>query len=168
MTKICTDWETLLTALAEGEMCRIEGFGGDFRFLSNFHPAPLEFERIVYPTAEHAYQAAKTHDRREKELIAALPSPGRAKRYRGSLRSDWNEVKLGVMESIISRKFQTHEDLRQQLCATGHCYLEETNTWNDCFWGVCRGVGENHLGQILMRVRDESQRSAAKGSPPIL
>ena len=25
----------------------------------------------------------------------------------------------------------------------------------DFFWGVCNGKGENHLGKILMKVRDE-------------
>jgi predicted NAD-dependent protein-ADP-ribosyltransferase YbiA (DUF1768 family) len=31
----------------------------------------------------------------------------------------------------------------------------EGNTWNDRFWGVCRGSGLNHLGRILMEVRAE-------------
>jgi predicted NAD-dependent protein-ADP-ribosyltransferase YbiA (DUF1768 family) len=29
------------------------------------------------------------------------------------------------------------------------------NYWNDKFWGICKGVGENHLGKILMQIRDE-------------
>jgi hypothetical protein len=29
------------------------------------------------------------------------------------------------------------------------------NTWNDTVWGICRGVGQNHLGRILMKVRAE-------------
>ena len=33
--------------------------------------------------------------------------------------------------------------------------IVEGNTWGDVFWGVCNGIGENHLGNILMDVRDE-------------
>lgn len=28
------------------------------------------------------------------------------------------------------------------------------SAWNDTFWGVCRGNGQNRLGRILMEVRD--------------
>ena len=31
----------------------------------------------------------------------------------------------------------------------------EGNTWNDTFWGVCNGQGQNWLGKILMLVRSE-------------
>ena len=40
---------------------------------------------------------------------------------------------------------------------TGELVLEEGNTWHDTFWGVDAKTGEglNHLGRILMKVRDE-------------
>ena len=41
--------------------------------------------------------------------------------------------------------------------ATGDAELVEGNTWNDTYWGVCNGVGHNHLGKILMQVRQELQ-----------
>src|SRR6185369_8674281 len=41
---------------------KILEFQGDNRFLSNFFPAEVIYEGITYPTAEHAYQAAKTLD----------------------------------------------------------------------------------------------------------
>ena len=35
--------------------------------------------------------------------------------------------------------------------------LEEGNTWHDTFWGVDAktGEGQNHLGKILMKIREE-------------
>lgn len=36
---------------------------------------------------------------------------------------------------------------------TGNAELIEGNTWNDTFWGVCNGEGENNLGKLLMKVR---------------
>ena len=37
----------------------IRSFTGEYRFLSNFFPSPVEFEGLVFPTVEHAFQAAK-------------------------------------------------------------------------------------------------------------
>jgi ribA/ribD-fused uncharacterized protein len=153
------DWAFLQEALAEGMgiECRIEGFRGDFAFLSNFFPSPIEVDRILYPTVEHAYQAAKLTSRTERQHIATLPSPGSAKRagQKVQVRDGWEVLKLQVMEELVGLKFRTHPELRAQLLATGNSYLEETNTWGDRFWGVSDGVGENHLGRILMRIREQ-------------
>lgn len=29
------------------------------------------------------------------------------------------------------------------------------NYWKDTYWGVCNGVGENHLGKLLMKIREK-------------
>lgn len=34
-------------------------------------------------------------------------------------------------------------------------HLEEGNTHGDKVWGTVNGVGENRLGKILMRLREE-------------
>lgn len=31
----------------------------------------------------------------------------------------------------------------------------EGNTWDDTYWGVCKGVGTNYLGKLLMIVRND-------------
>ena len=46
----------------------INEFQGDYRFLSNFHPAEVEMDGIKYPSVEHAYQAAKSLDKDERIL----------------------------------------------------------------------------------------------------
>jgi len=137
---------------------RIDSFSAEYRFLSNFWPAVVEYEGITYPSVEHAYQAAKTLDRRERRRVAAIAEPGDAKRAGRALpnqRPDWEQVKLRVMEECVRYKFTRHAELRQRLLATGDAELIEGNTWNDRFWGVCDGQGENHLGKILMKVRAE-------------
>lgn len=57
------------------------------------------------------------------------------------------------MTDLVRQKFTG--PLRRFLVETYPSDLVEGNTWGDTFWGVCRGVGENHLGWILMLVRDE-------------
>ena len=76
------------------------------------------------------------------------------------LRPDLEEVKVGIMEEIVRAKFTQNEDLKALLLATGDAYLEEDNTWHDTYWGVDArtGKGQNHLGRILMKVREELQR----------
>jgi ribA/ribD-fused uncharacterized protein len=71
------------------------------------------------------------------------------------LRSDWSDVKLAIMLDLVRQKFTAHSHLRRKLLATGDRQLIEVNGWGDQFWGVSRGSGYNHLGRILMRVRDE-------------
>ena len=147
---------------------KIAEFQGEYRFLSNFWPSTVEFEGMTYPTAEHAYQAAKTLDAAERRRIAALPTPAEAKRAGRALppRADWEQVKFDVMLQCVRDKFSRDPDLRRRLLDTGEAYLEEGNTWGDTVWGVSNGVGENRLGKILMRVRDELRAEGATVRPP--
>jgi ribA/ribD-fused uncharacterized protein len=136
---------------------KIAEFQGEYRFLSNFWPAEVTYEDITYPTTEHAYQASKTLDPEARKRIAALPTPAEAKAEgrKLKLRDDWETAKFVVMEDVVRLKFTKHADLREKLLATGDALLEEGNTWGDRVWGVYQGQGENRLGKILMKVRDE-------------
>jgi ribA/ribD-fused uncharacterized protein len=146
---------------------KIAEFQGEYRFLSNFWPAPVEFEGLMYPSAEHAYQAAKTMDVNERKRIAALATPAEAKAAGRALkppllRADWEEAKFDVMERCVRDKFTRSGDLRAKLLATGDAELEEGNTWGDRVWGVYQGEGENRLGKILMKVREELRHAPVR------
>lgn len=126
------------------------GTGGDagaFSFLSNF------YEHNGW-TVEHHYQAAKTDDPLWAINILNARTPGQAKRMgrQAPMRGSWDEEKIAVMLVLLRVKFMDPV-LAQRLLDTGDAYLVEGNTWGDRFWGVCRGDGENHLGQLLMQVR---------------
>lgn len=131
-------------------------FRGNYAFLSNFAKVPVLYQGKVYPTVEHAFQAAKTLDEKERELIRSCKTPTEAKRIgrKVHLRSDWEGIKLSVMEELIRIKFQNPE-FKEKLLKTGNTELVEDNTWNDTFWGVCNGIGKNYLGKILMKIREE-------------
>jgi len=138
------------------EQSEISKFSGRYKFLSNFYAVNLYFEGLIYPSVEHAYQAAKARYEPDKERIRDLSTPGEAKRAGRVifLRPDWEEIKLTVMETLVRSKFR-RKTLRDKLLATGDTELIEGNWWGDKFWGVCNGVGQNHLGKILMKVRKE-------------
>ena len=137
---------------------KIAEFQGEYRFLSNFWEAKVELEGVQYPSVEHAYQAAKTTVDAEREWIRVSDTPGVAKK-RGrkiTLRPDWEQVKVKIMEELVRRKFQD-PGLRKMLLETGDAELEEGNRWGDKFWGVDlrTGTGSNNLGKILMKIREE-------------
>ena len=137
-------------------MQAIDSFRGEYGFLSNFHKCRVEFEGMVYPSVEQAFQAAKNPDPKYRSLIAAAGSPVTAKRMgkKTQLRHDWEEVKEGIMLELLKSKF-SDPALREKLLATGEAELIEGNNHWDRFWGVCKGEGQNKLGKLLMRVREE-------------
>ena len=134
----------------------IDQFRGEFHWLSNFYSCPVPFEGLTFDSSEAAFQAAKCLDMKERERFLGL-SGGQAKRLgkRVELRSDWETVKIEIMRQVLKSKFTQNPELREKLIATGDTELIEGNNWNDRFWGVCRGVGQNHLGKLLMEVRAE-------------
>jgi ribA/ribD-fused uncharacterized protein len=135
-------------------------FFGENRFLSNFYPAEFVWDGIVWPTSEHAYQAAKVHDREERLRISRFKTPSEAKKVGKhlELREDWNQVRYDIMLEIVRAKFTQNPHLKAKLLATGGCRLEEGNHWGDRIWGVSpagSNNGLNWLGEILMIIREE-------------
>lgn len=138
---------------------KITKFFGDYSFLSNFSLHEVTYKGVTWPTAEHAFQAAKSQSMVVQSRILTAETPSKAKRIGRSIaiRSDWDQIKDQVMYEIVSAKFEDPE-LRERLLATGDAELIEGNTWGDQYWGVCDDDGLNRLGEILMRVRRECAR----------
>ena len=154
----------------------IDKFDGRYNFLSNFYSVKIEHQGIKYPTLEHYYVSMKVKNDQQidgkyitmidcRELIAKMPDPGKVKQFGKiiKVRRDWNDVKLDVMLWGVREKFK-QEDLKQMLLDTGEQELVEGNTWNDTYWGICRGEGQNNLGKILMKVRMELRQQNVKPS----
>ena len=149
-----------------------ERSGGNVRTerfaFSNFQPAPIRHNGIIYPTVEHFYVAMKTTDVQERRRIAALPRAADAKRAgrRLKLRPDWDELKDKVMWYALRQKFAPGTSHAQRLLATGDEEIVEWNTWHDRYWGRCTcarcgGAGRNRLGEMLMKLREELRQKTA-------
>ena len=137
----------------------IHHFREEYFFLSNFYTTDIEYRGLRYTNAEAAFQAQKCLTDEEKQAFSGLEA-AKAKRLgrRVSLRSDWETVKLGIMEEIVRAKFTQNEDLKEKLLATGDIELIEGNTWHDNCWGSCHcpkcgNKGTNWLGKLLMNRR---------------
>lgn len=137
---------------------KIEHFREEYAFLSNFWEAPVTYQGLTYGSNEAAFQAQKCMTEEEKLPFTEMrPAKSKKAGRRVRLRPDWEEVKVGIMEQIVRAKFTQNEELKWRLIATGEAELVEGNSWHDTCWGVDTktGEGQNYLGRILMKVRQE-------------
>lgn len=139
----------------------ILGFQKHHRWLSNMWPVEIEMGGIKFHSVENAYQAAKYIGNKSiVEKLAKMPSLETKAFTRDRVRNPWttegfDDKKVGFMRTFLRKKFQ-NPCLRAKLLNTGDVYIEETNSWDDTFWGCCpEGVGENNLGKLLMEIRGE-------------
>ena len=144
-------------------------FASQHSFLSNFAYSPIVIKDVLYPTAEHRYQAKKCeqmedYDRLKRVLSATTPLE--AKRVADEIKEtpEWRGYRDEIMEGVINEKFAQNEDLAIKLVETGVIQLNEA-THNEHF-GIGAPInsrlikdkayrGANKLGQILMKKRDE-------------
>ena len=152
----------------------------EWSWLSNFWPCEIKSRSIAndegqnkvidwftFPSVENAYQASKTTEWSFiKELMDPKTKPWLAKKIGRQVKliPGWEQKKDAVMEFWVRKKFQIPE-LQDKLLATGDALLVEETYWHDTYWGICicpkhGGEGQNKLGKILMKVRDEKLSKA--------
>lgn len=136
----------------------INDFHGQNHFLSNFFECTVNYNGLVFSSAESAFQAQKSESPYIQTMMSVF-SPLESRRYgrKVKLRRDWEDVKERIMSEIVYAKFIQHKDLADKLLATGDQELIEGNLWGDTYWGVDKrtGLGQNNLGKILMNVRND-------------
>lgn len=136
----------------------IDSFRNEYFFLSNMYPCKIHMwirgKECIFDNAEAAFQAHKCEDLNEIDKFIGIDGKT-AKRLgrRVKLVPEWNEYRLYAMNAVVYEKFKQNSDIREELFKTVCSELIEGNNWNDTFWGVCRGKGQNNLGRILMQVR---------------
>lgn len=133
-------------------------FKGPYYFLSNMYPVKISMvisgRAITFDNAEAAFQAGKCPDRADQFTnIDGYKAKSLGRHV--PLRPDWEQVKLDWMYKVLCAKFEQNPQIADKLAGTGNEVLVEHNTWNDIYWGVCGSTGANHLGRLLMRVREE-------------
>ena len=136
----------------------VTSFRGAYDFLSNMYSVTFAWDGRTYQNSEAAFQSAKTLDPLERDAFSGMNgvTANRAGK-KVALRRDWEDVKVGIMEEVVRAKFGQNPELKERLIATGGMELMEGNNWHDTFWGVNAKTleGENRLGQILMKIREE-------------
>jgi ribA/ribD-fused uncharacterized protein len=126
----------------------------------NFSPHAVEYDGKVYPTSEHAYHATKFSDPKIKEIIRNARSPLQAKElanvtFKSSRDPEWESRKVDVMEAVLRAKLTQHTEVAEALKQTGNEEMIEDSPV-DYFWGIgAEGTGQNMLGKLWMKLRDE-------------
>lgn len=136
-------------------------FIGDWYVFSNFAPLQIKWRGKNYATSEHAYQAAHFFetDSEISEEIRQCRSPIEAFTLANSKTAledpDWADKKLGIMEEILRQKIEQHSIVKEKLIQTKDKLIIEMND-DDSFWGWGSDhKGQNHLGKLWMKLRDE-------------
>lgn len=158
------------------KMKTITDWNKEYSFLRNDYEVYSTYEGAEYPSVEHAYQASKSEDDDIRGDIAGVTV--REARKIGKtiqLTPGWEAKKLHIMEFLLRQKFldnfvgmeaqagakDEHCDIGQRLLKTGDSLLE-MHTKSDQFWGVSPDGGENHMGKILMKIREELRMLVGK------
>lgn len=137
----------------------------EFYVLSNFSSFKVTFEGWEFDTSEHAYHCMKFHglegaaadvfSQIRLHCKSAHEAYQIAQRNKHLRRTDWDAVKLRIMQDILYAKALQHEYVRTKLMETGGRELIE-NSWRDDFWGWGpKRNGQNMLGKLWMKVRDQ-------------
>lgn len=129
-------------------------FRNQYWFLSNMYPCVIEYNGITYSCAEAAFQAQKSPERAQ-EFSGINGFEAKRLGRKVDLVTGWDVNKDRIMADIVRAKFCQNKDLARRLLETENEELVEDNTWNDYYWGRCRGHGQNKLGLILMSIRKE-------------
>ena len=116
-----------------------------------------------FPTAEAAFQAHKcltNSDYVKSQINAKTPLVSRYLGTKITDSTDWNNMKIEIMENIIQLKFEQHEDFRTNLLNTGLRPIVE-HSKDDSFWGDgIDGKGQNIMGKILTNIRNRYYENA--------
>ncbi len=164
-------------------MARIITFTGvkkPWGFLGNMAPYPLDHGGKRWRTSEARFQAMRFADadvsiqeeiRQQKSPMGAKFVAKREKKRMAV--APQSSLDLDQMEQVLSLKLEQHPELKAMLLATGDATIIEDSTrrprGSGLFWGAAlkegRWVGENRLGQMWMKIREELQSAARKPMP---
>lgn len=143
--------------------------GPETSFLSNFHPSPFTIDDIMFSCIEQYFQWSKMKRYGRDDVAARILAETRpssmkalARRGKGAFLSkdevrDWSDASVDVMRVAVTSKFDSSNELREMLAATGDATLVER--WSvrgksDTLWGVsAASIGRNRLGELLMEYR---------------
>lgn len=148
--------------------------GQPYYEFTNFYASPVTIDGKLWPTTEHYFQAQKYPSNvglQERIRKAATPREAfNITREPGNDRfkvPNWDVIKYDVMLKAVRNKFNQLAHLKDLLLKTGNAILVENAGPNDSVWGAGGDyMGTNHLGRILMHVRDELRSGQQKSYIP--
>jgi ribA/ribD-fused uncharacterized protein len=152
----------------------ITKFKGQYEFLDPAYYCLVEYGGELYNSAEAAFLGAQFDSAYFRSMFRNPVLPiWRARELAKKLqrRRDWTpELSIEIMRQITLDKFSRTATLRAALLATCDEQIVAENNWHEQFWGCCTCAtrpgkygrrsscsvpGCNHLGEVLMSVREQ-------------
>ncbi len=132
---------------------------GEYGFLANYSDHGFTVDGVYYPTVEHYYQASKFDNPDIIKRILESKTPKRASaigRNRSNIRrKNFRINKINKMYEGVYYKFSQNKDIRAKLIETRNQDIREMSI-KESFWGVGPNLeGNNEIGKILVRVREQ-------------
>lgn len=130
-------------------------------FLNNDFYTITEYNNMQFPTAENAFQASKYAKKNTAKQFQHINPRQAALKGNNQIPNtpNWFNNSETIMYDILKSKF-SNPDLKEQLIATYPEEIVHVNGYHDTEWGICTCThccrnGENKLGKLLMKLRDE-------------
>ncbi|MBB1553063.1 MAG: NADAR family protein [Clostridiales bacterium] len=133
----------------------------EFYPFDNFSSFKVEWNGYLFASVEEAYQAASFMGSDEElvEKIKKSHSADEAQRIayanRDKRREDWDDVKISIMEELLRLKIEQNPYVKKKLLQTEDYMIVEDSPKDDFWgWGPNRN-GQNNLGKLWMKLREE-------------
>ena len=139
-----------------------ESYGGLSNMCSGY---PIKIDNHIFLTSESLYQSCRFNEYGDIQRIilnekSPMSSKMKSKKYISNTRSDWDEVRIDIMNWCVRMKLKSNwNKFGNLLLSTGDQQIVE-NSHKDRFWGCVLDendyfVGRNILGKLLMNLRNE-------------
>jgi hypothetical protein len=157
----------------------ITRFTGDFAWLSNLYPSEMVFMDRDFPSAETAFQWARTSNNTARQALRTMDGPT-ARRYGRRLPTidRWSDKQPQILNTVLCRKFRSSSpatselgELTMLLEKTGDEELVYGNFYHENLLGSCQcdkcgNKGENMLGKLLVLVRAKNRGNVKIAKQP--
>lgn len=135
----------------------------EYGCFSNYSLHSFNLDGKSWKTNEHYFQAKKFEGTKHENEVRNCRTPHMAKRMGGDrtlpLRDDWERVKEDIMYKGLKAKFEQNPGPKKILLGTGESNIKEASP-NDYYWGTgARGTGQNKLGKLLVKLREELNKT---------
>ncbi len=133
----------------------------EFFCLDNFSSFKVLYKGYLYASLEEAYQSSKFFEtapeiaEQIKNCYSAHEAQKIAVANKHLVRSDWDEIKVGVMEELLRLKLAQNPYVKKKLLETKEYRIVEDSP-KDAYWGWGENRdGKNMLGTLWMKLRAE-------------
>ena len=146
-----------------------EMYQWDISPLDNFSAFGFVMNSEYFQTSEHAFQYLKFVDT-NKEIANKIKesfSPNDARNIAHENKEcrlpNWSDVKYDNMEKVLKLKVEQKLIVKECLLNTKDYIIAECCIDEDTDWGIDNNnEGNNHLGKIWMKIRDEIKSNTHK------